>query len=186
MGIYNSVDKKWINMSDISLDDNSTKDINKLLKKDTPLVGIGIIGRDIVNYKVLNILNTKSRLLLAKPVVNRNLLDNYKKGHWNFSFFLKDKLLLSSIQNPQIINRDKIQLQEAALNDRFQVLNKKWSKIQGSHHYIRKVPLVNSKSIALLYFDPKNIDLPPYLQIVLALPLLFCLILVLMGIYIFN
>ena len=84
MGIYSSGDKKLINMSDISLDDNSRKDMNKLLKKDTPPVGIGIIGRDIVNYKVLNVLNTKSRLLLAKPVVNRNLLDNYRRGSRNF------------------------------------------------------------------------------------------------------
>ena len=186
MSVYSAKEKQIINMSEIPLDEDSTKDISNLLKPDTPPSGVGLIGKDIVNYKILTLLNSKSRLLLAKPVVERNMIENYRKGHWNFSFSLKDKLLLSSIQNPQIINRDKIQLQEAALNDRFQVIDKNWSKIDRSHSYIRKVDLVNSKSIALLYFNPKNIELPIFLKVVLSLPLLFCLILVLMGIHIFN
>ena len=177
---------KFENMSETALGPQAKSDISDLMDKNNDNYGLAIIGDDIVSFRTLKIFGTDNRLLLAKPLVDRDILDSYAKSHWDFSFYKDDKLLLSSIQDEKALTAQRITLQEASLQDRFRKINKNWSTIGDTHSYIRKIKLQNSNTMALLEFDPKNIYFPMYLKVLFGIPVMFCFILILLGIHIFN
>ena len=88
MVITDKENKLFLNLSEISIDDDSMKDILNCSTAE-PLTRDGIIGANLVNYMSVDIMNSDKKLILAQPVLSETTLNSYAKRHWILAFIFK-------------------------------------------------------------------------------------------------
>ena len=138
MVITDKENKLFLNLSEISIDDDSMKDILKLLDSRTPNKD-GYHWSEPCKLHVCRYHQLRQKTYFSPTNTSETTLNSYAKRHWDFSVYLQGKLLLTSVQDDKIIEADQIQLQEAGLNNDFSTINDKWSMVDNTGKYIRKI-----------------------------------------------
>ena len=176
----------FIRMGTMTLDLEGVEDLKRLSEDSVESSGVGIIGNQLVSFKTVPLFSTGTRLLLAKPIINKKSLNAYAKSDWGFNFYLRDKLLLSSVQDPKKMEEIKESLKGSAERDEFFKMDDSWSKEGNKHHYYRKIYLSNDSAPAIMEFRLKKVKLPLYIKVLIAIPLVFCFSFFLLAIFLFN